>query len=772
MRRHISTRGRFTVNLPTFKRLHLPKSAWIWRWALTLVLALGLIALADTLTLKRLEWLAEDLRLKIRANVHPQAPSGQVVLLAVDEASVKANGKWPFARETHGQLMDLLGRDSAARPAVLAWDFTFTDASFEPAVDRKLTDPLRDLPYPVIMGAFADQATNGLWSGGQLARTLGKTKILPCSVEALAMLDDVRGGNLPIPGLLETTRFAVLDAKADGDGVVRKIPLVVRMGARVFPGLVLQTLMTYWEVKPDGVEILPGDALVLRSDKIGERRIPMDERGRFVVNYRYEPADSQNPVGIPTLSYTGDDKYPGVTDRLIPRVEFGDTSVAAPDTGGRIVVVGQVATGLTDLGPSPLRGESPKVLFHLNAMENIMAEDYLRHAPMWPLLLGLLLAGLGAAQVLEKYTFRHYVGMLIFLVVLPTAGGMTALLAGEWMVPLAVPLVGLGLQQAVFTTMKIREEQQKRDRIRRMFGSYVSPELVKRMVEARAEPQLGGHEAEITAFFSDIQGFSAFSEVLSPSDLVVLLNEYLGGMTDILQTEGGALDKYIGDAIVAMFGGLVPLPNHAARACEAVAKMQKKQAELRAYWKSQGTRWPPLVHAMRTRIGLNSGQVVVGNMGSHHRFNYTMMGDVVNLAARCESGSKSLGVYSMATENTVRLARETGCACVFRSLDCIKVKGRREPVEMFEIVGLEEDVTPQTRACLEKFAEGRALYLKQAWTEAIAAFGEAAKLEFFQPGRDDGVESNPSLVMIERCEEMLLDPPAPDWDGVYVMKGK
>jgi adenylate cyclase len=126
----------------------------------------------------------------------------------------------------------------------------------------------------------------------------------------------------------------------------------------------------------------------------------------------------------------------------------------------------------------------------------------------------------------------------------------------------------------------------------------------------------------------------------------------------------------------------------------------------------------------------------------------------------------------MATENTVRLAREKGCACVFRSLDRIKVKGRREPVEMFEIVGLEADVSPQTRACLEKFAEARAFYLRQAWTEAIAAFNESAKLEFFQPEQDAGVESNPSLVMSERCEEMLQDPPPADWDGVYVMKGK
>jgi adenylate cyclase len=175
---------------------------------------------------------------------------------------------------------------------------------------------------------------------------------------------------------------------------------------------------------------------------------------------------------------------------------------------------------------------------------------------------------------------------------------------------------------------------------------------------------------------------------------------------------------------------------------------------------------------MRTRIGLNSGRVVVGNMGSSHRFNYTMMGDVVNLAARCESGAKAFGVYSLATENTVRDARASGCACVFRSLDRIVVKGRSEPVEIFEVVGLAEDLSDKTRACLEKFSEGRAAYLRQDWPAAAAAFTASSELEPLRPGLDAGVENNPSTVMLERCAQLMADPPPSDWDGVYRMKNK
>lgn len=439
---------------------------------------------------------------------------------------------------------------------------------------------------------------------------------------------------------------------------------------------------------------------------------------------------------------------------------------------GKILVVGQTATGLTDIGPSPLRSQSGRVLVHLNALENILRSDYLKRASVWPGLILVLLAGLAASWVLDIKRVYYFVGVAGLLVLVALAG-WGLLVASNLMVPLAVPLVAFGVQQAAVAMQKIREEQAQRDRIRRMFGSYVSPELVRRMVDARAEPQLGGHEDEITAFFSDIQGFSAFSEVLPPSDLVLLLNEYLGSMTDILQQSGGALDKYIGDAVVAMFGGLVPVTDHARRACEATAKMQMRQAELREKWKAQGDRWPALVHAMRTRIGLNSGVVVVGNMGSHHRFNYTMMGDAVNLAARCESGAKTFGAYSVATDATVSAAKASGCECVFRLLDRIVVKGRTEPVEIYEIVALSPKHLPEGAArCLELFAEGRAHYLRQEWDQARRCFEEAAPFEPLQPERDQGVEANPSLLMQARCRKLSEHPPGADWDGIYRMTTK
>lgn len=747
--------------MPTFLS-EIPAS-WRVRIGVTLAAGLCLGLLADWLPLKRLEWLTEEFRLQAREKWAMVAPTGEVMLLAIDEKSLAIQGQWPFTRSVHGSLMEYLGHAPEMRPKVMSWDFVFTDETFEPELDLMFAEPLGKLGYPILMGAFTDPAARGIFSQGRPAMTLGQTQPLVLPAEVVAALPDQRGMQIPIGPLLKTTRFVLLDAKADADAVIRKIPLIMRVGERVFPGLVLGSVMTYWQVGPGDIEVRLGEAVILRTGN-GERRIPIDEKGFYHLNYRYEQSEGGS-VGIPVVSYQE------TLEALMPWALFGDKMPSVP-VSGKIVVVGQTATGLTDIGPSALRSQSGKVLVHLNALENILRSDYLKRASVWPGLILVLLAGLAASWVLDLKRIYYFVAIGGVLVVIAlVAWGL--LVASNLMVPLAVPLVALAVQQAAVAMQKIREEQAQRDRIRRMFGSYVSPELVRRMVDARAEPQLGGHEDEITAFFSDIQGFSAFSEVLPPSDLVLLLNEYLGSMTDILQESGGALDKYIGDAVVAMFGGLVPVTDHARRACEATAKMQMRQAELREKWRAQGDRWPALVHAMRTRIGLNSGVVVVGNMGSHHRFNYTMMGDAVNLAARCESGAKTFGAYSVATDATVSAAKAAGCECVFRLLDRIVVKGRTEPVEIYEIVALSSKHLPEGAVrCLELFAEGRAYYLRQEWDQALRCFEEAAPFEPLQPERDQGVEANPSLLMQARCRKLSEHPPGADWDGIYRMTTK
>jgi adenylate cyclase len=252
------------------------------------------------------------------------------------------------------------------------------------------------------------------------------------------------------------------------------------------------------------------------------------------------------------------------------------------------------------------------------------------------------------------------------------------------------------------------------------------------------------------------------------------MNEYLTACTDIVQEQGGAVDKYIGDAVVAMFGAPVPLPDHAYRACVTTQLVHRKLAELRAKWKSEGDKWPQIVWNMQTRIGLNSGVCMIGNMGSRTRFNYTMMGDNVNLAARMESGAKSWGAYTMVAEATkLACVKHGGDRVVFRQLGRIVVKGRSTAVPIYEIVGLKEHVTPRTRDCLGLFEQGLARYYARDWDGAIALFKKSSLLEPNIPGETPGVVSNPSLTYIQRVvPEAIEEPPSEPWDGVYHMKEK
>ena len=294
------------------------------------------------------------------------------------------------------------------------------------------------------------------------------------------------------------------------------------------------------------------------------------------------------------------------------------------------------------------------------------------------------------------------------------------------------------------------------------------------MVENGESPRLGGHEAELTCYFSDIEGFSRFSEELPPDKLVELMNEYLTACTEVILDQGAALDKYIGDAVVAMFGGLVPHEDHAYRACLAAQLVALKLEELKEKWRNEGAKWPAVVGSMRTRIGLNTGIVTIGNMGSPARFNFTMMGDNVNLAARMESGAKAYGVSHMVTAATrdACIARG-GDRIVFRPLDRIVVKGRATPLDIHEIVALRERIDDRTLECIDQFERGLARYFAMDWDGAMACFRRSEALEPNQSAAEMGAgPANPSQVMLARCAGLRLDPPPVGWDGVFVMKHK
>ncbi len=330
---------------------------------------------------------------------------------------------------------------------------------------------------------------------------------------------------------------------------------------------------------------------------------------------------------------------------------------------------------------------------------------------------------------------------------------------------LFAPIATVGLGYLGITVYNYIQEEKNKQFLKSSFGTYISPELIDEMYDSGKEPELGGEEGYHTAFFTDIQSFSAFSEKLSASDLVSLLNNYLTEMTDILMENNGTLDKYIGDAIVAFYGAPLDLKDHELLACRTAIKMQERLAVLREQWKEEGERWPEIVHHMQNRIGINTGKMVTGNMGSESRMNYTMMGDTVNLAARLESSAKQYGVYIQISDTTYESIKDQ---VVVRALDFVRVMGKTEPVKVFELISEKDQEPEQYKKILPVFHEGLGYYFNQDWDKAIEAFKAADELEEMFPGR----KTNPSRIYIPRCENFKVNPPGDDWDGVWTQTSK
>ncbi|MDR9418124.1 adenylate/guanylate cyclase domain-containing protein [Gracilimonas sp.] len=494
-----------------------------------------------------------------------------------------------------------------------------------------------------------------------------------------------------------------------------------------------------------------------------------------MINY-YGPDGSQqsDSVGVfPTVSYEEVIDDSGYTTVFEKELDFGVNTFDDPMIGhlsqgtfeDKIVIVGSSMPTLRDFYSTPFAGDEkllPGYQIHANAIQTILDSNYIERFRGWYSLL-IMLVFCFLITLTNRFANATYGWVLALFL-----GGGYMFLTYWVFVNLNIMMFLTGPMLAVFVTQvgmvsyEYYVEQKEKRRIRGMFSSYVSPELVNQMIESGEEPQLGGEEKYITAFFSDIVSFSTFSEKLEAKELVQLINEYLSAMTEILNTREGTLDKYIGDAIVSFFGAPVFVKDHALQACISSQLMHKKLAELRTKWEEDG--WPEIVVNMQHRIGINTGEMVTGNMGSSRRFNYTMMGDNVNLAARCESGAKQYGVFTMVTEATKQEAEKFGNDCVFRLLDNIVVKGRTQPVKVYEIADLREDADDKLFECINFYEEGMELYFNQEWDEAISKFKKSAELERHEP--------NPSNIFIERCEMMKEDPPGDDWNGVFIMKSK
>lgn len=732
------------------------------------VLCFALAAwLSETDWVRTLEWKTLDWRTQLRAERGQPPPDDRLLVIGIGDRSTNNIGVWPFRRAWHAQLQNLIRHET---PAVLVWDILFGNRV---SADGEPWDAESDHDFALTTQILAENEIDVVFAAvtfpaptGDDPHELGLTQAI---TRVIGDTDSLYGDDhveLPFPGLRNWGYLGSVDAPRGSGGIVRRMPLVVRAGDVVIPSLALQSAMRFWKITADEVEVRIGEAIVLQGNG-GGRRIPIDEQGTMLINYRYEAIEAGEELGreMPTVEY-----HDVLIDLRQKHVVQAEGESGPVPLNRRIVLVGEFAT---DSGPSPRSDLSPLVYLHANALNSILQSDYVRLlSPVWIWTAAISLGVLGAILVRRAVIWISF-AYLILIVIGHLWGAQRAWEVGSWWVPIVAPLSGFVLLQIVLIAHRVLTEQKAKAEIRGMFGTYLSPVVIEQMVESDTTPVLGGETKEITAYFSDIEGFTGFSEKLSATQLVELLNEYLTVCTDVIQEERGTLDKYIGDSVVAMFGAPLPLENHAYRACVSALRVQDRLSELRKQWTSEGTKWPEMVHRMRTRIGLNTGQCMIGNMGSRSRFSYTMMGDDVNLASRMESGAKRWGVYIMVTDSTRRACEAfEGGDLVFRALGRIRVKGRQQAVDIHELVGRKNQLNDAAMECVAEFERGLSAYYDQNWDEAQACFVRAAETEPFQPDSRSGITTNPSLVYINLLKDLSAQGVPRDWDGVYTMKSK
>jgi len=542
----------------------------------------------------------------------------------------------------------------------------------------------------------------------------------------------------------EKTSIGFFNISSDADGVLRRALLVLPFGRSSNPddidlygSLEVQTLRLYLGLKTEQVTVNYGPTGVASLQFGDKLTVKPDWLGRVLINYRG-----------PRETYP----YYSLADVVNHKCKPGTFR-------DKIVLVGASATGIGDLRTPPYGGiDYPGLEVHANVIDNMLNNGFLirgAHQEILDLLLILIFGiPLGTAMALVSPRWMWFglallipFGLLIYV----------SFMRGYWL-NFTLPAGTLTANVMLVSLYRALVEEKEKRKVRSAFGQYVNAEVIRLLL---VNPQLvEPRKTEITVMFSDIRGFTTISEKLDAQDLAIFLNSYLSDMTNIVFDTRGTLDKYIGDAVMAFWGAPVEEPNHAANACNAAIAMMKRVRELQILWEAEGK--PKL----DIGIGLNSGPASVGNMGSALQHGYTALGDTVNLSSRLEGLNKEYGTHILVNESTYATVQNAGF--LFRELDIIRVKGKLQPVTIYELMGKLSELEQEhnykdLKRRLQDFAVARDLYRKRDWEQAQLAFQE-----ILNRTPDDG----PSRMYWKRCQEYLFDEPPLGWDGVFTMTHK
>ena len=638
-------------------------------WGLPALLGLAW-ALGSLEFVKALEWRSLDWRTKYRVKSQP-APDPRVRLVLFDDDTYVNMVTWPPSREYHGNLVELL---SLAGVSVV---------SFDVILDARRTDGGDALMGQAVMNSLARGTRTVSGSVTSEVKVLGEDGVEPGPTGALVdfqgdigKLTGDTSALLPFPELREVSYYGFVDQPRDAtDGILREPPLVVRVGDRVYPSLGLQTLMAHFKVNPEQVRVRLGDAVYLPTKEAGELRIPVSAAGRFLLNYRYEAQAERSNFPV--------DGYRKLILGLYGTyVEPTPNTPKLPDLKGTILFVGQYITGNPDAGPTPRSSMSPLPLIHANLVDNVLKGDYARRVAPWKAWLGVALLMWAGWWWCARRPLAVMIGFAVLSLAAYAALAFVLWSRFSLWLPLVTPMTGMMLVQFWVFTRRVLAEQRAKEQIRGTFNAYLAPELLTRVMSKGGLQSIESERKPVTIMFSDLRDFTSWSERTNEQVLIAQLNEYLSAMVECIHVHGGTLHKFIGDAVMAVWGDLVSegAAADAERACQAALAMQKRLEELNAQWAARGQT------TLRMGIGLNHGTVLAGNIGSPRRMEFTVIGDAVNLASRLEGLNKELHTAILAGSSVKDLVADR---FVFKEMGDVSVKGKSQPIVVFELTDRE-----------------------------------------------------------------------------------
>jgi len=710
--------------------------------------------LADTGFLKLVEYKIYDNFFKLRGE--RPAQTGRVVLVAVDERSLDEEGRWPWPRTRVAELIEAVS-DLGAK--VIGLDMGFFEPDnrlevksvmdwadriqqgekinkagflFRHHPDAVLARTIASVSSDVVLGFFFHTTKEAVAHLDEAEVDRRRSSIAKFALPAVryktagAMDRDLLEVHVP-----ESNQPLIFQASPLGgyfnilpeeDGVVRRTPLILKCGQEVYPSLVL-TLLARLLDQP--LPVLEVQEFGLKSVVVGEVEVPVDELGQVWINYR------GSRKAIESIE---------ASDILHGRLPEGVLK-------GKAAIIGVTAAGLSDLDPTPFEALHPGPNIHAQVLDNILAGDYLSR-PNWTAvydILAIILLGLAASSLVA---WMGLIGAIISFAGLGVGylGFAYGLFLNGFILRTVHPLLSLTVSAGgAFAFRHFTEVREKRW-IRSAFQHYLNPAVIEQLIKKPDRLNTGGEKKVLSAAFADIRNFTSISENMDPKVLSSQLNYYLDRLTEVILKNGGVLDKFIGDAMMFFFGAPIENRQHATDACRTALEMLRVQEVMNRTWAAEG------LPEFKLGIGLNTGPMVVGNMGSRQRFDYTILGDSVNLASRLEGLTREYpGVDIIAGPDTVATA---GDEFLFRRIDLLPVKGRKGLVEVYQLLGPREGTS--IPRLIKLYEEAHSAYLNRDWEKAVQALDLIL---------EEDPADGPALILKARCGFFQEHPPPPDWDG-------